>query len=233
MPSTSFDSNGQQISCELFLPSILSNCPTAVIAYGTEAMRDPFGEIIRDFSSELAKSGIIALVPDYFSSTNTLPGFETVFSPINAQTRFDRWVAVLTDAVKHAQTLSGAEAGRTSLIGFSLGGHLVLRTAAGMAVKSVVDFFGPLSTVGSAITASDVAKLPATQIHHGEEDMIVRLNDSVTLDGLLTAHAVPHEFHRYPHNGHPGQQKLQPPGWEPQTQIDATNHALKFLAKTI
>lgn len=78
-----------------------------VVAYGTEGMRDPFGGIIRDFCSELAHHGMLALVPDDFLSTDTAPGFESVFSSNGAKSGFDRWIGVLKDAVAYVQTISG------------------------------------------------------------------------------------------------------------------------------
>lgn len=233
MASNVFLSNGQSIFGEVFAPSASSPYPSVVVAYGTEAMRNPFGGIIREFCAELANHGMLAFVPDYFLSTGTAPGFESVFSPIGAKSRFNRWTAVLKDAVAHVQTISGAAAGRTALVGFSLGGHLVLRAAAGPSVKSVVDFFGPLATTGSMITQSRVGTLPPMQIHHGEDDAIVKFADSVKLDRWLTGHSVLHEFHRYPHNGHPGQEQLQPPGWSAQSQTAATALAIRFLEDTI
>ncbi len=233
MVANSYFSNGQSISGELFSPSPGSAFPSVVVAYGTDAMRDPFGGIIRDFCEELANHGMLAFVPDYFSSTGTAPGFESVFAEKDAQSRFDRWVAVLNDAVSHVQTILGVDAGRTALVEFSLGGHLVLRAAAGPSVKSVVDFFGPLSTTGSVITQMDVGTLPPVQIHHGEKDAIVKFADSVTLDGWLTTKSVPHEFHPYKLDGHPGQEQLQPSGWSTQSQTTATARAIRFLDDTI
>ncbi|QDT50538.1 putative hydrolase [Symmachiella dynata] len=234
MASSTFFSNGRSISGEVFSPSAGSAFPSVVVAYGTEAMRDPFGVIIRDFCSELTNHGMIALVPDYFSSTGTAPGFESVFSKKDAQSRFDHWTAVLNDAVAHVQTISGAASGRTAFVGFSLGGHLVLRAAVGPSVKAVVDFFGPLAPIPqSVILQSGVGNLPPVQIHHGEDDEVVRITNSVTLDGWLTAHSVSHEFHHYPQNGHPGQEKLKPPGWSTHSQTAATALAIRFLKDTI
>ena len=235
MASSTFLSNGQSISGELFSPLSGSAWPTVVVAYGTEEMNAPFGKIIRDFCSELAAKGLLAFIPDYFSSTNTRPGLTSVFSPNGAQARFSRWIAVLNDAVAHIQGIAGAAAGRTALIGFSLGGHLVLRAAAGSSVKAVVDFFGPIITVGSAITSSIAGTLPPVQIHHGEKDEIVLFSDSKTLETWLNSHSVQHELRGYPNNGHPGQEKILPlgPGWSTQAQALATTRAIQFLSTNV
>ena len=231
MTPTKFVSNGQSITAELFVPSHGAGWPAVVVAYGTEAMNPPFDGIIRNFCSELAANGLVAMIPDYFASTGTAPGLKSVFEPINARENFDHWVAALNDAVTHVQSISGVAQGRTALVGFSLGGHLVIRAAAGPSVKAVVDFFGFMSKMGSSITSSVAASLPAVQIHHGEDDLIVRIADSVTFDRWLTTHSIAHEFHRYKQNGHPGQENTEPPGWTAQTE--ATKRALQFLATHI
>ncbi len=233
MATSAFLSNGQSISGELFSPLSGPAWPTVVVAYGTEQMNAPFGQLIRDFSSELAAKGLLAFIPDYFASTNTPPGLESVFSPNGAQARFNRWIAVLTDAITYVQGIAGVAVGRTALVGFSLGGHLVLRAAAGPYVKAVVDFFGPIATVGSAITPSISKTLPPVQIHHGEKDVIVHYRDSESLDTWLNSHTVPHEFCRYPSNGHPGQERFQPPGWSAESQALATKEAVRFLSKNV
>lgn len=233
MASSAFLSNGQSVTGELFPPLSGSAWPTVVVAYGTEEMNAPFGQIIRDFCSELAAKGLLAFIPDYFSSTNTRPGFEFVFSPNGAEARFNRWIAVLNDAVAHVQGIAGAAVGRTALVGFSLGGHLVLRAAAGPSVKAVVDFFGPITTVGSAITPSIAGTLPPVQIHHGEDDEIVHYSDSETLDTWLNSYSVQHELRGYPGNGHPGQEQIQPPGWSTSSQALATTRAIQFLSTNV
>ncbi|MCY2966541.1 MAG: DUF1304 family protein [Planctomycetota bacterium] len=231
MNSTAFLSNGQSISAELIIPSSGTEWPSVVVAYGTEAMNSPFDGIIRDFCSELAVNGLLAMIPDYFASTKTGPGLESVFQPFGAQQRFDHWVAALNDAVSHVQTISGVAAGHTAFVGFSLGGHLVVRAAAGPSVKAVVDFFGFMAKMGSSVTSTVAGSLRPVQIHHGEDDRIVPIADSVTFDGWLTAHSVSHEFHRYPNNGHPGQEKFEAPGWT--AQADATTKAVHVAAGLI
>lgn len=101
MASNLLPSNGQSISGEVFSSSARSAYSSVVVAYGKEAMRDPFGGIIRDLCSKLANHGMLALVPDYFLSTGTAAEFESVFASNGAQSGFDRWIAVLNDAVAH------------------------------------------------------------------------------------------------------------------------------------
>jgi len=233
MTTSTFVSNGQSISGELFSPSSGSSLPTVVVAYGTEGLNMPFGKLIRDFCSTLAANGFLAFIPDYFSSTRTKPGFESVFDPNGAHARFDQWITVLNDSIDHTQSLTGAATGRTAFVGFSLGGHLVLRSGAGPSVKAVIDFFGPIATsAGSNITLSIAGNLPAVQIHHGKEDKIVHYSDSETLEGWLKSKSVPYELWGYDSNGHPGQENIFPPGpgWSYQSQALATTRSIQFLS---
>ncbi len=234
MTQINFASASQQISAELFAPSSGTNWPAVVVAYGTVAMQSPFDKLISAFCVELSRNGIVAVLPDYMSSTGTTPGFDTVYDSQGLTQRFDRWVAVLQDCVKYTQTIPGVAAGLTGFVGFSLGGHLVLRAALHQSVKVVVDYFGFLSWPGSSVTKADAATLPAVQIHHGEADRIVDYqSNGPILDGWLTSASVVHEFNHYPSNGHPGQETLFPPGPGWNAQAAATPKTISFLQRYI
>ncbi len=241
MPIPDFNSNGQKISGDPFLPSSGSQWPSVVIAYGTEGMNPPFDALIRDFGKRLADNGILAFIPHFFEATGTAPGMEAVFAPKNAPERFNRWVEVLQDAITYVQTLANDPAGHSGHVGFSLGAHLALRAAAGSTVKAVVDFFGPMTTIGSSISADIVAKLPPTLIHHGKQDDVVKFGESETLDKWLKDKSIQHSFdpNAYPIDGHPGQKKLsdlrptmfRPSDWSPGSQASATTQSVSFLKK--
>ena len=231
MSTTSFASGAQTIPGGLYIPYSGSAWPVVVLVHGTEGMTLPFAQIIQDLGTELAKKGMLTFIPEYFNSTNTLPGYETVLAPVGAKARFGRWVSVLQEAVNHLAGLPGARGERAALVGFSLGGHLALRTAAKMPVKAVVDFFGPvtsLSLLGSCLTSTLVRSLPPTQIHHGDRDSVVNIAESRELDQLLAQHSIAHELYVYRDNGHPGQQSV---GWDAQAQKDSTARTIDFLLR--
>lgn len=234
MPPPGFSSHGTSISGDLYFPSTGSPWPSIVIAHGTEGLDPPFNVLIRDFGKALAAAGFLAFVPRYFESTGTPAGFPSVFSPIKATERFDRWVQVLQDSIGYVQGIAGDTAGRSGFVGFSLGSHLVLRAAAGPSVKAVVDFFGPLATVGSAISPAIIKHLPPTLIHHGKLDEVVRPAQSDTLAKWLVADSIHCSYnpHAYPADGHPGQSlipSLTSADWSAASQASATTETVAFL----
>lgn len=233
-----FITKSQTISGDLFSPSTGSTWPSIVIAYGTVGMTSPFDTLIKDFGKELASNGFLAFVPDYFSSTGTSPTFQSVFASPNPPGRFDRWVEVLEDALPYVQSLASDTAGRSGLVGFSLGSHLALRAAAGTKVKAFVDFFGPMVTVGSSITDSLVANLPSTLIHHGGKDRVVPFTESEQLEKWLIAKSIPYSFDKktYASDGHAGQSLIPqfgPPDWSAQAQLNSTKSTVAFLKKWV
>ena len=232
--SVPFISMGQTIAGDVFVPSTGSSWPSVVIAYGTVGMSPPFDGLIKDFGKELATSGFLAFVPHYFSATGTLPTFKSVYA--SPPKTFDRWVEILTDAVPYVQGLASDLAKRSALVGFSLGANLALRAAAGPTVKAVVDFFGPMTTTGSSISKSLVAKLPPTLIHHGAKDAVVRFAESEQLEKWLVDLAIPYTFPKtdYVGDGHAGQSlipHLGPVDWSPTAQKKSSRSTIDFLTK--
>jgi dienelactone hydrolase len=221
------------VTGELFVPMTGSNWPTIVVAYGTLAMTPPFDKLIRDFCDELVANGYVAIIPDYLAATGTAPTFDAVYSPNGAPKHADRWVSILRDAQSYAQNLSNVAKGRMGIVGFSLGGHLALRAAAGSTVKCVVDFFGPLAIGGSNVDEALAKSLPPVQIHHGESDNLVPIKNSKMLDQWLTTNGKKPEFHSYSANGHPGEDLLHPPGIGWTAQASATSRTITFLKNKV
>jgi dienelactone hydrolase len=130
--------------------------------------------MIRDYASELAKRGFVAVVPSYLQRTWTSqPTREEVFATMGSHR--DEWQETIGDAITHAQTkLPGIDASRVGLLGFSLGGHLCLRLWS--TPKVLVAFFAP--------TLPQLGRLgprgPLTthiQIQHGKADSVVSIKD--------------------------------------------------------
>jgi len=187
-----FDSQGVPLKIEVFEPTTAGSHPAVVIAYGTDGMTNGVGDLItgsgdaiRDFADELAKAGYVALIPDYFERTRTKPGIKVLDVAKDEKTR-NTWVQVVTDAMVHADKRAGGMSkGRVGLLGFSLGGHLVLRAgmeAGSVKAKAVVEFAGPTSIYD---LRGNFAKMPILQVHHGDKDGIVRPDQTQALRTLL------------------------------------------------
>jgi predicted esterase len=72
------------------------------------------------------------------------------------------------------------------------------------------DAFRAGSHTAGGTSSGQNATRPATaqrirtpyQLHHGDADAVVAIQQDQNLDAILAANAVPHEFHRYPGLGH-------------------------------
>jgi carboxymethylenebutenolidase len=203
-----FPSGSKSISVEISTPATSGKYPAVIVVYGTDGLSDVhgFGTALRGFAARLASEGFVALIPDYFGSTGTTPGADSVWrSPISS---LDTWVQTLADAASFADGRSDVETGKLGIVGFSLGGNLALRLAklssASPKALAVVDFFAPISlTFG---IGGNVDKLPFVQIHHGDDDHVVPPSQSTELMKLLDdAHKMKDRdyfFYSYAGEGH-------------------------------
>jgi dienelactone hydrolase len=184
-----FTSNGKSIMAELFMPAVAAaNGGVIVIAHGTDGLLPPWGKQILGYGEALAKEGFVALIPHYFDSTGTAPGFRDL-EPLRLHG--STWQQTVADAVAHAQTLPGADPARVGLLGFSLGGYLCLRLRS--MAKILVEFFAPVLDLAPA----KGGKLYA-QVHHGDDDkeVLAKPNYFTVVDMLKTEGAVcdPHLY---------------------------------------
>jgi dienelactone hydrolase len=185
IPNT-FDSGGEQISWESYEPTAgAGNGAAIVLAYGSDGMIKPWDEMIRGHAKALTANGFVALIPNYFQKKQGAPhgDSQAIFRMILS--RHDDWRRTLEDAVTEAGRISGINAARIGLLGYSLGGFLCLR--ARRCTPVLVEFFAPyqfptvlepplLSGLGGG-TRSQLQ----VQIHHGGDDKLVPFDDHATM----------------------------------------------------
>jgi dienelactone hydrolase len=195
MPTTdNFISGGKTIQAELFAPSGTPNGGVIVIVYGTFGTIEPWGSGIRAYADALSQKGFVAIIPDYFASTSTKPGF-TDFNEIGLHR--NTWQATIADAISHAKTLPSIQASRVGLLGFSLGGHLCLRVRETASV--LVEFFAP-ELDGLGTTPKITLK---AQIHHGLADKIVPYHPNAeNINIILQKEGASVELFSYPGADH-------------------------------
>lgn len=155
-----------EISAELHSPPGAASTGLVIIAYGTDGLEDnehgPWKTMIGGYADGLVKRGLFALVPDYFAKTGTAPGIAAAEAMMMKR---DDWAAALLDSVAQARTLPRVDSQRIGLLGFSLGGHLMLHIRAAAKPRVLVEYFAPmLDGIGSA------GQVPYAQIHHGTKD---------------------------------------------------------------
>ena len=166
------------MTAELFRPTSTTPAGLVVIAYGTEGRKDPWTGMMREYGEALATSGLFALMPDYFARTGT-PHGGAAATQIGA--KHDDWTTALVDTVTYARTISGVDATRIGLLGFSLGGYLCLRARAAAKPKALVEYFAPMfEGIGAA------GAVPHAQIHHGTADEFpTQFQNAAIIEGIL------------------------------------------------
>ena len=196
VPTTvSITSQSKPMAVEIYKSLASGKRPAVIIAHGTDGMNTPWGSQIGAFAAFLAQHGYVAMIPHYFDVTGTMPGLATVFASIS--TTRDIWVQAINDTLGYANSLtSDVQTGKLGLLGFSLGGHLVLRQSiygsTFQPVGAVVDFFAPVASTIPPFSIADspskgVGVMPPVQIHHGDVDSVVPPDQSRNLVTLLKA----------------------------------------------
>ena len=192
------------VPIEVFAPRTSGRHPAVLILHGTFGLVPQYRGDIVSFAEALVAEDMLAVMPHYLDATGTMPGAEATAAIAR---HIGAWQAAATDALKFMRAHAGANAGRLGVLGFSLGAHLALRLAmspgAGTGIKCVVDFFGPTR---APELPGDRSALPPVLIHHGTDDRLVPIEDSVSLVAELRAagkvEGVGYRMETYPGQGH-------------------------------
>jgi dienelactone hydrolase len=148
--------------------------PAVLILHGSFGLMPQYKADIVSFADALLVEGISSTLPYYLQSTKTEPGLGVIklIAEHNAT-----WRQACSDALTVMAADGRFDMTRLGILGFSLGGHLALSLAmdppAGMAVKCVVDFFGPTRSL-----EPHWSKMPAVHLFHGSADPLVSPSES-------------------------------------------------------
>lgn len=208
----SFDSGGQAIRLDCFLPSGNGKRFPAVIGLhgsggGYFSMAEPAGL--------LAGQGFAVYVLHYFDRTGTtaVDGLATIAR------NYPAWMKTLWDAVSFVARQSQVDPNRIALLGFSLGAYLAVSEAAiDSRVRAVVEFFGGLPKEMKIF----MRRLCPMLILHGAEDKTVPVAEAYHLQQVLEKKQIPYEMQIYPNVGH---------GFSGEVWRDAGLRTLAFLNK--
>jgi dienelactone hydrolase len=189
-----------EFPADLHVPSGTAATGLVVIAYGTDGLVDndhgPWKTMIAGYADGLVERGLLAMIPNYFAKTGTTPGIAAADTMMMMR---DDWAAALLDSVAHARTLPRVDPDRIGLLGFSLGGHLVLRIRAAAAAQVLVEYFAPmLDGIGPA------GHVPFAQIHHGTNDKTpsTDFTNAGAIEAVLKREGTHVELHAYEGAGH-------------------------------
>jgi dienelactone hydrolase len=209
---SSFESGGQAIALDAFLPESNGHRHPAVIGLhgsggGYATMSDP--------AAMLAAQGFAVYVLHYFDRTGTIG----VADKQTAIRNFPAWGKTLWDGISHVARQPQVDAERVGLLGFSLGAYLALSVASvDTRVKAVVDFFGGFPKEMKFF----MRRLCPTLILHGDADPTVPVEEAHHLQQMLEKRNIPYEMQIYPGVGHDFRDEI----WD-----DARRRTLAFLQK--
>jgi len=213
-----FRSDNKPVTIERFDPKTKSLHRAVMLVHGGGG---PGGDWRKSGILEaLTNTGYSVFVPHYFDG-----GGEWMPSSSNPA-QFIAYIRTLNDASRYIARQSEIDAGGIGLVGFSLGGYLVLGFAEEVKshppplpapeIKAVVEMYGGMPD----FAIERMTTMPPVLILHGEDDDVVPVSRAHDLEKLLDKKAIPYESKIYPHQGH---------GFSGDALTDANKRVVTFL----
>lgn len=198
-PTTgSFSSGGKAITIERFDPPGKGLHTAVLLVHGSGGA----GGDLRTFGlfEALTSAGYSVFLPHYFDG-------EGDWRPGEVK-QFFGYIRTLNDAAQYAVSQPNIRPGEIGLVGFSLGGYLVVGLAEEElshpppkpppTIKVVVEMFGGIPQ----FAISRMTSMPPILILHGEDDDTVPVAQAHELSALLDQKKLPYEIKIYPGQGH-------------------------------
>lgn len=196
--------------------------PAVIILYGAHGWRPEYISIAK----ELADSGFIALVLDYYAVTNKDP-LQT-----DVGLMWPKWEAMIRSAVTFLLEDSSVKEGSVGLIGYSRGAFLAISSASSIPeVRAVVDYFGGGSSEKDVLE-SQVRNFPPLLILHGEKDEVVPVSMAYSLRDAVIAQGGEVEMKIYPNQPH-GYNATWSLYYSEQDAIDSFQRMIDFLHRRL
>jgi len=213
-----FHSDHQSVSIEEYDPPGKGAHWAVMVVHGGGGPEGDWrkGGIIED----LVGAGYSVFVPHYFEGSGGK--WDRSMPP----EQFVKYVRTLNDASRYIAEQTGIHRHVIGLVGFSLGGYLVLTLAEesnshppplhSPEIKAVVEFYGAMPE----FAAERMSKMPPVLMLHGDMDEIVPVSRAHALEELLKKKGGRWEMKIYPGQRH---------GLEGEAGADANRRTVAFL----
>ncbi|HEY6971746.1 MAG TPA: dienelactone hydrolase family protein [Candidatus Angelobacter sp.] len=189
--------NAGSITLERIDPQGKGPHPAVMVVHGSEG---PQGEWRKSGILEaLTAAGYTVFVPHYFEVGE--------WTRSQADELFPKYIQALQEALRGIAVTQDIDKQKgIGLVGFSLGGYLVLglgtdaygQLGSDVQIKAVVELYGAMPK----FAAAHMTTMPPVLIMHGANDETVSVSNAYALDKLLSEKNVSHEVKIYPEQGH-------------------------------
>lgn len=198
--------------------------PVVVLLHGASGFA-PFARHYETHAEALVTQGLRVCAVLYYSADDAAAVADrqradraTLF-----QRRFMDWVRSIHGVVDHLVGLSTTEPGAIGVLGFSQGAYLAVAVAGThRSVQALAELYGGFPFV----LESQISRLPATLIVHGEADTVVPVQEAHAMEAMARTRAATYAIKVYPGAGH---------GFDVQADdvqaIDARKLVVDFLAR--
>jgi len=180
---------------------------------------------IKDVAQRFAGQGFIALAPDLYHGRAASEPDEA--RKLAMELEEARAVAEIQAAVRYLQGLQAVSPSKIGVVGWCMGGHLALSTAAeSRDLGAAVAFYGRPRDVNMA------AQIDAPVLGlYGEHDHGIPVDLVRQFDQALEQHGVPHEIHIYPGAGHAFFNDTRPQIYDAEAAQDAWQRTLQWFRR--
>ena len=213
-----FVSDGKSVVIEQYNPATNGSHPAVMVVHGGGG---PDGDWRKSGLFEaLTAAGYSVFVPHYFD------GKGGQWDRSNKPDQFFDYIRTLNDAARYIGRQPDVKNSGIGLVGFSLGGYLVLGFAEEVRshppllhppeIKAVVEMYGGMPD----FAVSRMTTMPPTIILHGEDDNVVPVSRAYDTEEALRKKGVSYEIKVYSHQGH---------GFSGDALKDANERTISFL----
>jgi len=198
--------------------------PVVVLLHGASGFT-PFARHYESHAEVLVAHGLRVCAVLYYSAEDA-----TVIADRNRadraglfQRRFMDWLVTIRRAIDHLASLPTSEPGAIGVLGFSQGAYLAVAVAGTHpGVKALAEFYGGFPFA----LESQISRLPATLIVHGEADTVIPVQEAHAMEAIARARATTYAIKLYPGAGHGLDVQADDP-----RALDARKQVVDFLVR--